>query len=86
MADKYLQTMNQAIGQIALFAHMNIEEASEFIYLYLDSQINGQNHQKLHDENMEGVFTQTAQALQIPVAELKTKIYGLLSQQNSHRP
>ena len=77
--------MNQAIAQIALFAHMNIEEASEFIYLYLDSQIKGQNYQKLNDENVEGVFSQTANELNIPIDELKTKIYDLLSQQNPHR-
>jgi hypothetical protein len=60
---------------------MDIEEAKEFIYLYLGSQIKGQNHQKLHDENVEGVFTQTAKELKISLDELKTMIYDILSKQ-----
>ena len=84
MTNKHLQKINQAIAKIAGFAHMDVEEASEFIYLYLDSQINGQNHQKLHDENVEGVFTQTAKELKIPPNELKTLTYDLLSKQHPH--
>ena len=61
---------------------MDVAEAKVFIYLYLESQIKGQNHQKLYDENMEGVFTQTAKELNMPINELKTKIYDMLSNQN----
>ena len=60
---------------------MDVEEAKEFIYLYLESQIKGQNNQKLHDENVEGVFTQTAKELEIPLDELKTMLYDILSKQ-----
>ena len=81
MFDKHSKNIDQAIVQIAGFAHMDVAEAKEFIYLYLESQIKGQNHQKLHDENMEGVFTQTAKELNIPIAELKTRIYDILSKQ-----
>ena len=60
MFDKHSKNIDQAIVQIAGFAHMDVAEAKVFIYLYLESQIKGQNHQKLHDENMEGVFTQNS--------------------------
>ena len=82
MFDKYSKNIDQAIVQIAGFSHMDVAEAKVFIYLYLESQIKGQNHQKLHDENMEGVFTQTAEELNMPINELKTKIYDMLSNQN----
>ena len=82
MFDKHSKNIDQAIVQIAGFAHMDVAEAKVFIYLYLESQIKGQNHQKLHDENMEGVFTKTAKELNIPIAELKTKIYDILSKQH----
>jgi hypothetical protein len=81
MSDKHLQNIDQAIAKIAGFAHMNVEEAKEFIYLYLESQIKGQKHRKLHDENVEGVFTHTAKELNIPIDELKTTIYDMLSKQ-----
>ena len=81
MFDKHSKNIDQAIVQIAGFAHMDVEEVKEFIYLYLESQIKGQNHQKLHDENMEGVFTQTAKELNMPINELKTRIYDILSKQ-----
>ena len=76
------QKIDQAIAEIAGFAHMDVEEAKEFIYLYLESQIKDQYLQKLHDENVEGVFTQTAKELQIPLDKLKTTIYDILSKQN----
>ena len=60
---------------------MSGEEAREFIYLYLERQINGQDPTGFNDENMEGVFTQTAQALNMPIADLKTMIYDILSKQ-----
>ena len=82
MSDIQEQKIDQAIAEIADFAHMDVEEAKEFIYLYLDSQIKDQYLQKLHDENVEGVFTQTAKELQIPIDELKTAIYDILSKQN----
>jgi hypothetical protein len=81
MSDIHLQKIDQAIAKIAGFAHMDGTEAKEFIYLYLESQIKGQNHQKLHDENVEGVFTQTAKELKIPLDELKTMLYDILSKQ-----
>ena len=81
MLDKHSKKIDEAIVQIAGFAHMDGEEAKEFIYLYLESQIKGQNHQKLHDENVEGVFTQTAKVLKIPLDEFKTMIYDILSKQ-----
>jgi len=76
------QKIDQAIAEIAGFAHMDVEEAKEFIYLYLESQIKDQYLQKLHDENVEGVFTQIAKELQIPLDKLKTTIYDILSKQN----
>jgi hypothetical protein len=82
MPDKYSKKIDQAIAQIAAFAHMNGEEAREFIYLYLERQINGQGPEVFDDENMEGVFTNTAQELKMPITELKTMIYGMLSKQN----
>ena len=82
MFDKHSKNIDQAIVEIAIFAHMDVAEAKVFIYLYLESQIKGQNHQKLYDENMEGVFTQTAEELNMPINELKTKIYDMLSNQN----
>ena len=84
MFDKHSKKIDEAIVQIAGFAHMDVTEAKEFIYLYLESQIKGQNHQKLHDENVEGVFTQAAKELKIPPNELKTTIYDLLSKQHPH--
>jgi hypothetical protein len=81
MSDIQLQKIDQAIAQIAGFARMDVEEAKEFIYLYLESQLKDQYLQKLHDENVEGVFTQTAKELQIPLDELKTTIYDILSKQ-----
>ena len=81
MSDIHLQKIDQAIAKIAGFAHMDVAEAKEFIYLYLESQIKGQTHQKLHDENVEGVFTQTAKELKISLDELKTMLYDILSKQ-----
>jgi hypothetical protein len=81
MSDIQGQKIDQAIAQIAGFAHMDVEEAKEFIYLYLESQLKDQYLQKLHDENVEGVFTQTAKELKIPPEKLKTTIYDLLSKQ-----
>jgi hypothetical protein len=81
MFDKHSKNIDQVIVQIAGFAHMDVEEAKVFIYLYLESQIKGQNHQKLHDDNVEGVFTQAAKELKIPLDELKTMLYDILSKQ-----
>ena len=82
MSDKHSKKIDQAIAKIAGFAHMKREEAREFIYLYLERQINGQDPKEFNDENMEGVFTNTAQELKIPITELKSMIYDLLSKQN----
>ena len=79
MTDKHSQKIDEAIAKIAGFAHMNIEEAPDFIYLYLDGQFKGQD---FDDENIEGVFTNTAQELNIPIDALKTQIYDILSKQN----
>jgi hypothetical protein len=76
--DKHSEKIDQAITKIAGFAHMNGEEAREFIYLYLDRQLKGQNHKELDDQNIEGVFTTTAQELNIPIDTLKTKIYDIV--------
>ena len=81
ISDKHSKKIDQAIAKIAGFAHMDVAEAKEFIYPYLESQIKGQTHQKLHDENVEGVFTQTARELKIPLGELKTMLYDILSKQ-----
>ena len=81
MLDKHSQNIDQAIAQIAIFAHMDVEEAKDFIYLYLET-IQRTKPQKFDDENIEGVFTNTAQELNIPIDELKTKIYDILSKQN----
>ena len=80
MLDKHSLKIDEAIAKIARFGHMNIEEAQGFIYLYLDRQLKEQDDQKeFDDENVEGVFTNTAQELKISVDELKTKIYDILS-------
>ena len=80
MTDKHSQKIDEAIAKIAGFAHMNIEEAHDFIYLYLERQAKDQDDQKeFDDENVEGVFTNTAQELKISIGELKTKIYDILS-------
>ena len=85
MYDKHSQKIDQAIAEIARFAHMNREEARGFIYLYLDRQRKGQDDQKeFDDENIEGVFTSTAQELKISIDELKTKIYDIVSKQTLH--
>jgi FtsZ-binding cell division protein ZapB len=81
-SDKHSQNIDQAIAQIAGLAHMNVEEAKEFMYFYLESQVKGQNRKELHDENVEGVFTQTATALNMPLAALKTTLYDLLRTQH----
>ena len=72
MVHKHSKEIDEAIAKIAGFAHMNGEEAREFTYLYLERQINGQDPTGFNDENMEGVFTHTAQELKIPLTELKT--------------
>ena len=82
MSDKHSKKIDQAIAQIAGFAHMNGEEAREFIYLYLERQLNGQGPEVFNDENMEGVFIHTAQELKIPITEIKTTVYDMLSKQN----
>ena len=79
MLYKHSQNIDQAIAQIARFAHMPVEEAPDFIYLYLDGQFKGQG---FDDENIEGVFTNTAEELNIPIDSLKTQIYDILSKQN----
>ena len=81
MVHKHSKEIDEAIAQIAGFAHMNGEEAREFTYLYLERQINGQDPTGFNDENMEGVFTHTAHELNIPIADLKTMIYDILSKQ-----
>jgi hypothetical protein len=83
MLDKHSQKIDQAIAEIARFAHMNGEEAHGFIYVYLDRQLKEQDNQKeFDDENVEGVFTNTAQALNIPIDELKATIYNIVSKQH----
>ena len=84
MSDIRSTKIDQVIAQIAAFAHMNGAEAREFIYLYLERQINGQDPKELDDENMEGVFTKTAQELKIPITELKTMMYDMLRKENLH--
>ena len=82
MVHKHSKEIDEAIAQIANYAHMNGEEAREFTYLYLERQINGQDPTGFNDENMEGVFTHTAHELNIPIADLKTMIYNLLRKLN----
>jgi hypothetical protein len=85
MPDKHSQKIDEAIAQIAGFAHMNIEEAQDFIFLYLERQAKDQDNRKdFDDENIEGVFTSTAQGLKISIDELKTKIYDIVSKQTLH--
>ena len=84
MSDIHSQKIDQVIAQIAAFAHMNGEEAREFIYLYLERQINGKGPEVINGENMEGVFTHTAQELKIPLTEIKIMIYDMLRKQNPH--
>ena len=84
MSDIYLQEIDLAIVKIAGFAHTNIEEAKDFIYLYLETQRRGNGYQRLHDENVEGVFSQTANELNLPIDELKTAIYDIVSKQYPH--
>ena len=81
MVHKHSKEIDEVIEKIANFAHMNAEEAREFTYLYLERQINGQDPTGFNDENMEGVFTHTAHELNIPIADLKTMIYDILSKQ-----
>ena len=80
MTDKHSQKIDEAIAKIAGFAHMNIEEAKDFIYLYLERQLKAHNQKEFDDENIEGVFTNTAQELNIPIDALKTKIHDILKQ------
>jgi hypothetical protein len=80
MLDKHSLKIDEAIVEIASYAHMPVEEVRDFIYLYLERQHKGQdNHKEFDDENMEGLFTSTAQELNIPIDELKTKIYDIVS-------
>ena len=53
-----------------------------FSHNYLERQLNGQGPEVINDENMEGVFTNTAQELKIPITELKTMMYDMLRKQN----
>ena len=82
MSDIHSIKIDQVIAQIAAFAHMNGEEAREFIYLYLERQINGKGPEVINDENMEGVFASTAQELKMPITELKTMMYDMLRKEN----
>ena len=84
MSNKHLQEIDQAIAEISSSAHMDIDEAKDFIYLYLETQIKSNAYQQLYDDNVEGVFTQTAHKLNIPLGELKTTIYDIVSKQYPH--
>lgn len=70
------QTIKEKIiVPIAKLAYMNMAEAKDFIYVYLDMQIKQGVSKNMEDSNIEDIFVSIAEKERVSVEELKKEVH-----------